>query len=135
MNSKYKSHKELSPRYEALVERLNQALPNLIEPENRNLLPTETAQIYYARLEPYRRSCEARTVLHWIAGAYFDSEIHTVTCRLTDHSVACYFAEVSTKRSKEAATILKNDVLDLLCAVSARDPSLHDLLSPKLKLL
>ena len=117
------------------VERLNQALPGLIQPEDRNRLPNESAQIYYARLEPFRRICEAREVLRWIAGAYFSREEHTRTCRHSDHSIACYFTNVTAKRGKESASILKSDALDLFRIVIEHDPSLKDLLHSQLKLL
>ncbi len=134
MNSGYKQARKLSPQNIANIERLNQALPIPTKPEKRNKFPGESAQVYYARLEPYRKDSEARTVLRWIVGSYFDSEAHTTNCRHAVHSVACYFTEVTTKRSKEAAAILKNDVLDLLQAVIERDPSLQDLLQDQLKL-
>jgi hypothetical protein len=135
MNSESKPNRKLLPQNTDNIERLNQALPIPIKPENQNLLPGESAQVYYARLESFRRDSEARTVLRWIVGSYFDSETHTASCRHAAHSATCYFTEVSTKRGKESAAILKNDVLDLLHTVIERNPSLQDLLQAQLKLL
>jgi hypothetical protein len=117
------------------IDRLIQALPALVKPDNRQLMPNEKALAYYSRLESFRRACEARTVLRWIASAYFDSKKHSSGCRRSDHSVSCYFSEVTSKRSTEASTTLKNDVMALYRAVIERDPSLQELLRSQIKLL
>jgi len=128
-------NQNLSLQIGADIERLNQTLPILIQPENRSLMPNESAQIYYARLEPFRRLCEARTVLRWLVGAYFDSAQYAVDCHRADYSVACYLSKVTAQRGQEAASILKSDVLDLYHSVIDRDPSLQDLLGSQLRLL
>jgi len=133
MESKNKSSRKPSPQNIADIERLDQALPILIQPENSALMPNESAQDYGARLEEFRRICEARTVLRWIVVGYFDREEHTVVCHRHAHSVACYFANVADKRGKESASILKNDVLALYRTVTERDPSLKEFLQQQLR--
>lgn len=135
MQSEYKSSINLPHQITDYIERVNQALPILNLPENRNLLPNESAQTYYARLELFRRACEARTVLRWIAGAYFESVQHSSGCRRADHSVACYVADVASKRGSEAASALKRDVLDLYHSAIDRDPSLQESLHSQMNFL
>lgn len=135
MKSENKQSKNAAPTASINIERLNQALPALVKPENRQRMSSEKAYAYYGRLESFRRACEARTVLRWIADAYFGSPQHSSDCRRDDHSVTCYFAEVSSKRSAEAAVTLKNDVLALYRAVIETDPSLQELLQSQIKLL
>lgn len=128
--------KNPSPEAPTNLEKLNQALPPLVQPEDRQLNPGENANEYYGRLESFRRVCEARAVLRWIADGYFDSAAHLAAgCRRSDHSVACYVADVASKRSNNAASVLKNDVLDLYYTAIERDPSLQDLLQSQIKLL
>ena len=103
------------------VEKLNRALPPLEEPESRNLMAGESAKTYYARMEPFRRVCEARSVLRWIAGGEFN--------------LTAYFTKVSIKRGRDSALILKNDVTKLFSTVLEIDPALNSLLYPQLKQL
>lgn len=84
-------------------------------------MPDESAQMYYTRMEPFRRLCEARTVLRWMAGGQFD--------------LTGYMAEVTKNRGKESACALKNDLVKLFHAVIKHDPSLRNLLHPQLKRL
>lgn len=118
------------------LEKLNRALPPLVQPEDRHLNPGEKANAYYGRLKPFRRDCEARAVLRWIADGHFDSAAHLAAgCRRSEHSVACYVADVASKRSNNAASALKKDVLDLYRSVIEHDPSLQELLQLQIKLL
>lgn len=102
------------------IERLNRALPPLPIMENGCLLPNESAPLYYARMEPFRRICEARTVLRWMAGGKFD--------------IANYLKDIIENRGKNSAVILKNDLVKLFDVVIQCDPSLRELLLPQLKL-
>lgn len=125
-----------SPQNISNLERLNQKFPILIQPKNRDRLPKELAHIYYARMELFRRICEARLVLRWIAVDHFNSTAHfDRPCHNDHHSVACYFSLVSTNRSKESALILKNDVIDLFQLVTKSDPTLHDFLYAELRFI
>lgn len=121
MGSESQPPKKQSPQRSNSAEKLNQALPPLPTPDNCCLMPSESLQMYHARMERFRRICEVRTILRWTAEGQFD--------------LIGYMAGVTRNRGKESACALKDDLVKLFYAVIKRDPSLCDLLCPQLKRL
>lgn len=122
------------------LERLVRAFAELVPPDS-SLLPGEPAMAFYSRLEPFRRICEARQILRWIAEDYFNSSRHLfeddgeVRCRRSGHSALCYLSSVGHERSDESAKILAQDVLNAYSDVIQRDPLLKNVLEPQIKLI
>lgn len=121
MGTESQPPKKQSPQRSDRAEKLNQALPPLPSPDNCCLMPSESVQMYHARMEHFRRICEARTILRWTTKGQFD--------------LTGYMAEVTKNRGKESACALKDDLVKLFHAAIKRDTSLRDLLHPQLKRL
>lgn len=108
------------PQRNRNVARLHRALPPLPGLDNCCLMIEESTQMCHARTKYFRRICEARTVLRWMAEGQFD--------------ITGYMAEVTRTRGHESACALKDDLVRLFHAVIQRNPLLRDLLHPQLKL-